>query len=57
VTFACRALQVIEGARRRWPLATAIVPSGDAFDPRLQTFPSMEIKLLRKPVTIEKQKH
>jgi PAS domain S-box-containing protein len=46
-------LDVIEGVRRRWPAATAVILSGDTFDPRLQGLSKIGVKVLRKPVRRE----
>jgi len=46
-------LEVIESVRRRWPAATAIILSGDTFDPRLHALSNTGVKVLRKPVRRE----
>jgi PAS domain S-box-containing protein len=46
-------LEVIESVRQRWPTATAIILSGDTFDPRLHGLSNAGIKVLRKPVRRE----
>jgi PAS domain S-box-containing protein len=46
-------LEVIEGVRQRWPAATAIILSGDTFDPRLHALSNTGVKVLRKPVRRE----
>jgi CheY-like chemotaxis protein len=43
-------LEVIESVRQRWPAATAIILSGDIFDPRLDALSNAGVKVLRKPV-------
>jgi hypothetical protein len=39
--------------QQRWPGATAIVLSGDTFDPRLHALSNAGVKVLRKPATRE----
>ena len=46
-------LEVIESVRQRWPAATAIILSGDTFDPRLHALSNTGVKVLRKPVRRE----
>jgi len=46
-------LEVIESVRRRWPAATAIILSGDTFDPRLHVLSNTGVKVLSKPVSRE----
>jgi CheY-like chemotaxis protein len=46
-------LEVIESVRQRWPAATAIILSGDTFDPRLRALPNNGVKVLMKPVSRE----
>jgi CheY-like chemotaxis protein len=46
-------LDVIERVRQRWPAATAIILSGDTFDPRLHALSNTGVKVLRKPVSRE----
>jgi len=46
-------LEVIESVRQRWPAATAIILSGDTFDPRLLALSNTGVKVLRKPVRRE----
>jgi CheY-like chemotaxis protein len=43
-------LEVIESVWQRWPAATAIILSGDTFDPRLRALSNTGVKVLRKPV-------
>ena len=44
-------LEVIESVRQRWPAATAIILSGDTFDPRLHALSNTGVRVLRKPVS------
>jgi PAS domain S-box-containing protein len=46
-------LEVIESVRQRWPSATAIILSGDTFDPCLHVLSNTGVKVLRKPVRRE----
>jgi len=46
-------LEVIESVRQRWPAATAIILSGDTFDPRLHALSNTGVRVLRKPVSRE----
>ena len=46
-------LEVIDSVRQRWPAATAIILSGDTFDPRLHALSNTGVKVLRKPVRRE----
>jgi CheY-like chemotaxis protein len=46
-------LEVIESVRQRWPAATAVILSGDTFDPRLHALSNTGVKVLRKPVRRE----
>ena len=46
-------LAVIESVRQRWPAATAIILSGDTFDPRLHALSNTGVSVLSKPVRRE----
>ena len=47
------AVSGFESVRQRWPTATAVILSGDTFDPRLRALSNTGVKVLRKPVRRE----